>query len=159
MFHYEVMRNKARGKGEVFLYFCRSRREVDQLVERYGRLNLEVLGCKGGEVDLFLENLKNRSRPQVIFSTTCLSHGVNLPPISKVFISYTVENKDFWIQMAGRGGRRGEKYEVYTLESFEGPVFFPRIFNFLKGLLMLLGMPEIFPGKDRKAPKPDSEKH
>ena len=43
---------------------------------------------------------------------------MNLTEIKKVFISYEVKNYDFWLQMIGRGGRRGSDYEVYTFDTF-----------------------------------------
>jgi superfamily II DNA or RNA helicase len=62
------------------------------------------------------ERLKAHPHPDYIISTTVLSHGVNLPDISKIYFLYVVENLDFWIQMTARGGRRGERYQVFALE-------------------------------------------
>jgi len=106
-------------KNDVYLIFCSFRSEVDELVARCQRLGLVCLGCVGGEVENFLTNLeKTNGELDCIFSTTTLSHGVNLPEISKVFINYEVKNFDFWLQMIGRGGRRGGDYEVYTFDTF-----------------------------------------
>ena len=104
--------------GEVFLYFCAYRSQVDELVHRTKRMGFRSLGCVGGEVETFLEQLQDSDRLDCIFSTTTLSHGVNLPEIKKVFIDYEVKNYDFWLQMIGRGGRRGSAYEVYTTDKF-----------------------------------------
>ena len=60
----------------------------------------------------------SEGRIDCIFSTTTLSHGVNLPEIKKVFIDYEVKNFDFWLQMIGRGGRQGSDYQVYSTDEF-----------------------------------------
>ncbi len=106
-------------ENDVYLVFCSYRSEVDELVARSRRMGLRSLGCVGGEVENFLQQLENTNgNVDCIFSTTTLSHGVNLPEIKKVFINYEVKNYDFWLQMIGRGGRRGGEYEVYTFDSF-----------------------------------------
>lgn len=104
---------------DIFLYFCAYRSQVDELVARSQRLGFKAIGCVGGEVDQFLLNVKeNEGKIDCIFSTTTLSHGVNLPEIKKVFIDYEIKNYDFWLQMVGRGGRQGSDYQVYTYDSF-----------------------------------------
>lgn len=104
---------------EIFLYFCAYRSQVDELTSRAQRLGFRAVGCVGGEVEKFLDDLKEKNHEiDCIFSTTSLSHGVNLPEISKVFIDYEVKNYDFWLQMIGRGGRRGSDYEVYTYDLY-----------------------------------------
>lgn len=103
----------------IFLYFCAYRSQVDELVDRANRMGFRTLGCVGGEVEDFLQGLSQREEGiDCIFSTTTLSHGVNLPEIKKVFIDYEVKNYDFWLQMVGRGGRRGGEYEVYTCDAY-----------------------------------------
>lgn len=105
--------------SDVYLIFCSYRSEVDELVARTRRMGLRSLGCVGGEVEPFLKELeKFDGIVDCIFSTTTLSHGVNLPEIKKVFINYQVQNYDFWLQMIGRGGRKGGDYEVYTFDTF-----------------------------------------
>lgn len=104
---------------DVYLTFCSYRNEVDELVMRARRMGLVALGCVGGEVELFLKELeRTEGKIDCIFSTTTLSHGVNLPEIKKVFINYEVKNYDFWLQMIGRGGRQGSEYEVYTFDAY-----------------------------------------
>lgn len=114
-FIYELLHQKK----DTFLYFCSRRSEVDQWLDFCERRNIRALGCKGGEVQSFIEALKHCPEPQVIFSTSALSHGVNLPPLSKVFIGEALGRKDFWLQMAGRGGRKGETYELFSFDEFE----------------------------------------
>lgn len=111
---------KFKSKNDIFLYFCAYRGEVDELVARATRLKYKALGCVGGEVEDFLQNLKQSKNDGIdcIFSTTTLSHGVNLPEITKVFIDHSIKDYDFWVQMIGRGGRRGSPYEVYSLDSY-----------------------------------------
>ena len=106
-------------ESEIFLYFCAYRSQVDELVARSQRLGFKSVGCVGGEVEKFLEEIgKNEGRVDCIFSTTTLSHGVNLPEIKKVFIDYEIKNYDFWLQMIGRGGRLGSEYQVYSCDLF-----------------------------------------
>jgi ATP-dependent DNA helicase RecQ len=106
-------------RGIVYLVFCSYRGEVDELAQRAKRLGFSSIGCVGGEVEKFLHELEQKqNKVDIIFSTTSLSHGVNLPEISKVFISYEVGNYDFWLQMVGRGGRQGANYEVYTFDKY-----------------------------------------
>jgi superfamily II DNA or RNA helicase len=120
IFHRAMWRELRQKKDEdVYLVFCSYRSEVDELVARSRRMGLRAIGCVGGEVENFLEELKKyNEKIDCIFSTTTLSHGVNLPEIKKVFINYEVKNYDFWLQMIGRGGRRGSDYEVYTFDAF-----------------------------------------
>ena len=106
-------------KKHIFLYFCAYRSQVDELVVRAKRLGFKSLGCVGGEVERFLKDVEeSNGEIDCIFSTTTLSHGVNLPEIKKVFIDYEVKNYDFWLQMIGRGGRQGSEYEIYTSDQF-----------------------------------------
>lgn len=118
--HKAFWRELRQKKNEhIFLYFCAYRSQVDELVARARRQGFRALGCVGGEVEIFLTELdKNEGKIDCIFSTTTLSHGVNLPEIKKVFIDYEVKNYDFWLQMIGRGGRQGSDYEVYSSDVF-----------------------------------------
>lgn len=109
----EIIRNEKSGSS---LYFCRFREEVDQWVYLCKRLRINAIGCVGGEVDQFLLDLERNPSPKCIFSTSALSHGVNLPVISNVFLSYPINNTDFWVQMVGRGGRDGSNYYAYEME-------------------------------------------
>lgn len=120
LFHRAMWRElRLKNPTDVYLIFCSYRSEVDELVSRSRRMGLRSIGCVGGEVESFLLDLKNRNEEvDCIFSTTALSHGVNLPEIKKVFINYEVKDYDFWLQMVGRGGRRGADYEVYTFDAF-----------------------------------------
>lgn len=106
-------------KSDILLYFCAYRSQVDEFVARARRLGFVAVGCVGGEVENFLKEIEEREgKVDCIFSTTTLSHGVNLPEIKKVFIDYEVKNYDFWLQMIGRGGRQGSEYQVYTTDLF-----------------------------------------
>lgn len=101
----------------VKLIFCAYRAEVlkwEKLLKRQGH---SVWTCVGGEASLFSLKVQSERPPEFIVATTVLSHGVNLPDISKIFFLYPVKNLDFWIQMVARGGRRGEKFEVFALEN------------------------------------------
>lgn len=102
--------------GGVRLIFCQFRSEVFELTEELRKMGQNVWCCVGGEAQEFSLKVQNSSPPEVIVATTVLSHGVNLPMISEIYFTYPVNNIDFWIQMVARGGRRGEKFEVYSLE-------------------------------------------
>lgn len=108
-----------KNQEQVYLMFCSLRAEVESRMEWAERNGLKALGCVGGEVEKFQKELQQtEGKVDCIFSTVALSHGVNLPEISKVFINYEVSDYDFWLQMVGRGGRRGSPYEVYTFDKF-----------------------------------------
>ncbi len=120
MFRNFILNLKRKRPGEVFLMFAEFRSEVDQWVELTRRLGFKSMGCVGGEVMKFTTELSSsiegKKKLDCIISTSTLSHGVNLPEITKVFIAYKVKQEDFWLQMVGRGGRSGKKYEVYTFD-------------------------------------------
>ncbi len=98
------------------LIFCQYREEVSHWEKRLKAEGFSVWSCRGGESQLCSLKVINDLPPQFIVSTTVLSHGVNLPSIGRVFFFYPVRNKDFWIQMIARGGRRGEGFQVFALE-------------------------------------------
>lgn len=102
-------------KGTI-LYFCHYRAEVEMWLDFCSRMKIDAIGCVGGGVEEFLHSLEKSPRPQCIFCTSTLSHGVNLPTISNVFLSYPTENYDFWVQMIGRGGRDGSEFFAYEME-------------------------------------------
>ncbi len=94
------------------LIFSSSRQQVDQIVNHFSN-EKRTWGCKGGETKFFRERLKREQPPEVIVATSCLSHGVNLPPVARVVV-LSDEFPD-WLahQMFTRGGRRGEVFEVW----------------------------------------------
>jgi len=94
------------------LIFCQFREEVRAWENNLKREGFKVLGCVGGETADFSKRLEE-GRPDFIISTTCLSHGVNLPIIEVVHFTYKMDNLDFWIQMVARGGRDGSSYQVF----------------------------------------------
>jgi superfamily II DNA helicase RecQ len=96
------------------LVFCKFRQEVKRLKTELIEDGFSVLSCVGGEASQFSLELLDNSTPDFILCTSTLSHGVNLPLISRVYISYKIDNYDFWIQMIGRAGRREEEFNVYT---------------------------------------------
>lgn len=102
------------------LLFCEYREEVTEWEKMLKARGHRVWSCRGGEAAAFSERVGRESPPDFIVATTVLSHGVNLPSIRRVFFLYPVRNIDFWIQMTARGGRRGEKFEVFALEPPHG---------------------------------------
>ncbi|RLA62511.1 MAG: hypothetical protein DRQ88_12935 [Epsilonproteobacteria bacterium] len=118
-FLYEMKKNEG-----IMLYFCKYRNEVDRWVEYFELRKIPVLGCKGGEVGDFIKRLESMPSPRCIFSTSALSHGVNLPSIAKIFIGYQLKDLNFWIQMVGRGGRKGEPFELFHQDTFKKQGFF-----------------------------------
>jgi superfamily II DNA helicase RecQ len=99
------------------LIFCAYRSEVIKWEKLLKERGYTVWTCVGGEASLFSMKVQSERPPQFIVATTVLSHGVNLPNISRIFFLYQVKNLDFWIQMVARGGRRGEIFEVFALEN------------------------------------------
>ncbi len=96
------------------LIFCQYREEVFEL-ERFllsQSAELSLLTCVGGGGVQFSEELENGPAPQVIISTSTLSHGVNLGKIERVFLTYEVLDWDIYLQMKARGGRGGEAFQV-----------------------------------------------
>lgn len=101
----------------VSLIFCAYRKDVLAWEKKLKERDLRVWSCLGGEASLFSARVHSERPPQFIVATTVLSHGVNLPAISRIFFLYPVNNLDFWTQMVARGGRRGEIFDVYALEN------------------------------------------
>lgn len=104
---------EARGCVLCFVPF---RRQAMELAERYKLKGFSALYCIGGSSQEFSLKLKQKGRVDIIFATTALSHGVNLPQIKAIFIFYSVRNRSFLLQMMGRGGRKGEKYDLYYVD-------------------------------------------
>ncbi len=112
------------------LVFCAFREEVCQMQIKLEKAGYSVWSCVGGESSQFSKKMQESSSPDFIVATTVLSHGVNLPKISNIYFLYEVKNKDFWIQMVARGGRKGEAYKVFALEKPYELKWFPMV-NFL----------------------------
>ncbi len=103
-----------RGRDRTILCFCRYRQEVRNWCARCQAKGIIALGCVGGETTQFREQLQKMSKPpHIIFATTAISHGVNLPIISDVIFCYVENKRDYFIQMVARAGRRGESYFVW----------------------------------------------
>ncbi len=111
-------------KGKTDLLFCRYRQEVESWSCWLKSLGFEVLSCVGGEAPEFSQEmggiLKTKSYPDVIVATSVLGHGVNLPQIGTILFTGEVGEFDMWLQMVGRGGRKGEKFDVITCDSYLG---------------------------------------
>lgn len=119
--------------SSVKLIFCKYRTEVFQWEKELSEKGFSCVTCVGGESKHMAARLKEVPRPDFIIATTVLSHGVNLPMISKIFFTYKTENIDFWVQMTARGGRKGEEYIVVAMEKpFTGIKF-----NFFRNLISL----------------------
>jgi len=112
-----IERKIIKNKSGAVLVFCAFRDEVALWGQWCEKHNISYLSCIGGEARDFQQRLVANSSPQVIIATTVLGHGVNLPDITKVFFTYKVDNHSFWLQMLTRGGRRGQSYEILTLDS------------------------------------------
>ncbi len=118
--HYPILleHELERKKSGTILYFVPYRQQVYTLSQKMKEQGYTVLSCVGGEANTFTQELNLCPHPDLIICTTVLSHGVNLPPLQTLFLSYPVKNLDFWIQMVGRGGRRGEEYRLYTMDNW-----------------------------------------
>lgn len=126
-------------KSGVSLIFCAYRCEVLNWERELTHRGYTVWTCLGGEASAFSRKVQRESPPDFIVATTVLSHGVNLPQITRIFFTYKVQNLDFWIQMVARGGRRGENFEVFALENPSG-IRWNRLFNSLAILSLSLRM-------------------
>lgn len=125
------------------LIFCRYREEVLEWKNLLEKNGFTTWACLGGEASEFAMKVRTQPAPDFIVATTVLSHGVNLPSISRVFILYQIANIDFWIQMIARGGRRGEVFEVFALEPPYG-LRWSRGFNLLRiGMTSVRLLPSI----------------
>jgi superfamily II DNA or RNA helicase len=102
------------------LIFCQYREEVRHWESKLLSLGFRCWSCVGGEAQGFSTLVRTQLPPDFIIATTVLSHGVNLPRISRVFFTYPVKNRDFWIQMVARGGRKGEPFDVFSVEKPTG---------------------------------------
>ena len=95
------------------LVFCQYRQQVYSLKKDLERIGYKVLSCVGGEASDFIKELNQTVHFDFIVATSVVSHGVNLPKISKLYFLYNVSNLDFYLQMIGRGGRDGGFFEVH----------------------------------------------
>lgn len=103
-------------KNRVTLIFCQYRQQVKWWEDYLEKKGFTCLTCVGGEASEFSKKLALLPDPDFIIATTVLSHGVNLPSIGRICFTYKTKNIDFWIQMVARGGRKGEKFEIYSPE-------------------------------------------
>lgn len=101
----------------TILLFVPYRHQVDHWLCYLRRRGISVLGCVGGEVKQFVQRLNISDPPRCIVSTSALSHGVNLPQVHAIYIFQKLKDPTFWVQMTGRGGRRGESYQLHTFDN------------------------------------------
>jgi superfamily II DNA/RNA helicase len=101
-------------KKGTSLIFCKYRSEVDKRTKLLKAQGYIVLSCIGGEASKFVEELKLHPHIDFIVATSVVSHGVNLPNISRIYFTYKVDNIDFYLQMIGRGGRDGSRFDIHT---------------------------------------------
>jgi superfamily II DNA or RNA helicase len=113
---YIVQIKKLINQCGTHLIFCKYRNEVDEWLSYFRSKNICALGCKGGEASAFTQELLLCPNPKVIIATTVLSHGVNLPSLKNIIITYPVLDDSFLIQMVGRGGRKGETYRCFLMD-------------------------------------------
>lgn len=126
----------------VRLIFCQYREEVFWWKRHLQEQGFVVWSCVGGEAQEMKSKMASGERPHFIVATTVLSHGVNLPEISCVYLLYPLKNQDFWIQMVARGGRKGGDYRVFALENPYGIKWNP-IANFLAIIHLSLKMKKV----------------
>lgn len=100
------------------LIFCKYRGEVKSLESKLRSSGFKVVSGLGGESHLFNKRIKDCPDVDFIIGTSALSHGVNLPKISNVVLTYKINNLDMWTQMVGRAGRRGENFSLYTKDHY-----------------------------------------
>lgn len=101
-------------RNVTVLIFFPKREQVKKWSRWCKRYQLSFLSCLGGEVQNFIQQLEVIPHPQIILSTSVLSHGVNLPPRDLIFIWGSNWQEEIWIQMKSRGGRRGETFYLFS---------------------------------------------
>jgi ATP-dependent DNA helicase RecQ len=121
----------------VKLIFCQYRDEVLKWEKTLNLRGYRCISCVGGESKNMARKLLKIPEPDFIICTTVLSHGVNLPKIKRIYFLYKIDQLDFWIQMVARGGRSGEEFKVFSLESPVGLKWSP-IGNYLAVKLLAL---------------------
>ena len=117
----------------VKLIFCKYREEDFNLESQLLVLGFQCITCVGGESRDMARKLTTIPEPDFIICTTVLSHGVNLPRIKRIYFLYKIQELDFWIQMVARGGRKGEPFDVFSLNKPPGKDWSP-----LKNTLFLM---------------------
>jgi ATP-dependent DNA helicase RecQ len=134
-----VLKHKIRHlkPGKPKLLFCQFRNEVLYWKKYYQEKGLKVISCVGGESREFSEIINNHHY-DLIVATTVISHGVNLPPISEILFTYPLKNRDFWVQMVGRGGRSGESFTCYAYDLPYYFTFWDHLWNIGKILKLLI---------------------
>lgn len=106
-------------KGEnPTLVFFKYRKEVKSAEVYLKALGFKVVSGLGGESHLFNQRIKDNPDVDFILGTSALSHGVNLPKISNILLTFKIGNLDMWTQMVGRAGRRGENFRLYTKDHY-----------------------------------------
>jgi len=101
-------------RSKPLLVFVSYRSSVELWLSWAQKNSIRAIGCVGGQAQIFSEHIENHQW-QLIVATSVLSHGVNLPSVAEVFITYPIELTEFWYQMAGRGGRRGEQFKLHHM--------------------------------------------
>ncbi|GAB4016520.1 MAG: hypothetical protein Fur0010_16360 [Bdellovibrio sp.] len=109
----ELMTSMKKRKKPVLL-FVAYRQEVEGWLQWARNRGIAAIGCVGGEAHRF-SSLVHSGQWQLIVATTVISHGVNLPSVEAVFISFFLHDREFWTQMVGRAGRRGEVFELHHM--------------------------------------------
>lgn len=112
--HSEIQCQLKKPQTYPILVFVAYRSQVERWLSWADKNSIRAIGCVGGEAKTFTENI-GREKWQLIVATSVLSHGVNLPVVSHVFLTYSIEVTEFWYQMAGRGGRRGETFTLHHM--------------------------------------------
>ncbi len=102
-----------RSKGIIF---CKTRNQVKHWTIWFLGQNINALSCVGGHVDKFRLALADNQNVDWVITTCALSHGVNLPSFDHVFIDHKPSSKSMWLQMAARGGRNGETFNLHTMD-------------------------------------------
>lgn len=104
------------------IIFCKSRWQVKLWQEWFELRRIPSLACVGGQVEQFRKNLAKQEKTAWIVTTSALSHGVNLPSFNHVFIDHKPDSHSMWLQMAARGGRKGEAFYLHAMEMEDNSV-------------------------------------
>jgi len=132
LFKYLLKKSARLLPGELILVFCAYRKQVEWWLDYSFYKGINAMGCVGGMTDQFLSQLSRNKDVSIIFSTTALSHGVNLPKLNSIWMLDKVENRDFYLQMVARGGRRGENFDLYSMDPKKEMNLFKQMIHSIK---------------------------
>jgi hypothetical protein len=87
--------------------------DIIQLTKVVDYSNLNKINLLGSGYNYYLQD-KNYKPVSGIYDS---KDSTKTNKIKRIYFLYKIQQLDFWIQMVARGGRSGEEFEVFSLES------------------------------------------